>query len=110
MDANKIIKGSLTVAILQLLQNNSRMYGYEISMAIAKASKGKIKITEAALYPALHKLEAAGLVHVAAEIVDGRTRKYYKLNRAGKKEAVQQLIIMQESFAALQKVFRYKIP
>lgn len=109
MDANKIIKGSLTVAILQLLQNNGRMYGYEISMAISKASKDKIKITEAALYPALHKLEAAGFVQVDSVTVDGRTRKYYKLNRAGKKEAAQQLLIMQESFAALQKVFRYKL-
>jgi len=108
MDANKIIKGSLTVAILQLLQNNGRMYGYEISTAISKASKGKIKITEAALYPALHKLEAAELVQVESEVVDGRTRKYYKLNRAGKKEAVRQLLIMQESVTALQKVLRYK--
>lgn len=109
MGANKIIKGSLTVAILQLLLNNGRMYGYEISIAISKASRDKIKITEAALYPALHKLEAADLVQVDAEIVDGRTRKYYKLNRMGKKEAAQQMLILQESFAALQKVFRYKI-
>jgi len=109
MDTNKIIKGSLTVAILQLLQNNGRMYGYEISIAISKASRNKIKVTEAALYPALHKLEASGLVQVDTETVDGRIRKYYKLNRSGKKEAVRQLLIMQESFAALQKVFRYKI-
>ena len=84
------------------------MYGYEISMAISKASRDKIKITEAALYPALHKLEAASLVQVESVTVEGRTRKYYKLNRAGKKEAEQQLTIMQESIAAIQKVFRYK--
>jgi len=109
MDANKIIKGGLTVAILQLLQNNGRMYGYEISAAISHASRDKIKITEAALYPALHKLEAAGFVQVETEVIEGRTRKYYKLNRSGKKEAAQQLAVMLESFAALQKVFRYKI-
>lgn len=109
MEANKIIKGSLSVIILQLLQNNGRMYGYEITKAVRDGSKGKMKITEAALYPALHKLEEAGLLETESEIVDGRTRKYYKLNRKGKKESALQLETLQASILSLQKILKYRL-
>ncbi len=109
MEANKIIKGSLSVIILQLLQNNGRMYGYEIAKAVMDGSKGKTKITEAALYPALHKLEEAGLLDTESEIVEGRIRKYYKLSRKGKKESVIQLEALKESMLSLQKILKYKL-
>lgn len=109
MEASKIIKGSLGTVILQLLQQNGRMYGYEISRAVKDGSKGKMQITEAALYPALHKLEEAGLLDTDTEYVDGRMRKYYKLNRKGKKEALVQLTALQESISSLQKILKYKV-
>jgi DNA-binding PadR family transcriptional regulator len=85
------------------------MYGYEITKAVRDGSKGRTKITEAALYPALHKLEEAGLLETESEIVDGRTRKYYKLNRKGKKEAALQLEALQTSILSLQKILKYKL-
>lgn len=109
MEPNKIIKGSLSTVILQLLLQNGRMYGYEITRAVKDGSKGRMQITEAALYPALHKLEAAGLLETEAELVDGRLRKYYKLNRKGKKETLVQLTALQESISALQKILKYRL-
>jgi DNA-binding PadR family transcriptional regulator len=44
---------------------------------------GELNITEGALYPALHKLEAEGILDVEIEKVDNRMRKYYKLTEAG---------------------------
>ncbi len=109
MEANKIIKGSLSVVILQLLYNNGRMYGYEIVKAVKAGSKGKVEITEAALYPALHKLEEAALLETENELIDGRLRKYYKLNRKGKKEAAIQVEAMQEAINSLQKILKYRV-
>lgn len=109
MEAGKIIKGSLAVVILQLLQNNGRMYGYEITKAVQDGSKGKTQITEAALYPALHKLEEAGLLETESEMIDGRVRKYYKLNRKGKRESTLQTEALLEAVAALQKILKYKV-
>ena len=109
METGKIIKGSLSAIILQLLQNNGRMYGYEITKAVRDGSKGKTHITEAALYPALHKLEEAGLLDTEQELVDGRTRKYYRLSRKGKKESVAQLSALQEAIASLQKILKYRL-
>ncbi len=109
MESDRIIKGSLSAVILQLLQNNGRMYGYEITKAVRDGSKGKMKITEAALYPALHKLEAAGLLETETEIADGRSRKYYRLSRKGKKESMLQLAVLQESISSLQKILKYRL-
>jgi PadR family transcriptional regulator, regulatory protein PadR len=109
METGKIIKGSLNAVILQLLQNNGRMYGYEITRAVRDGSKGKTKITEAALYPALHKLEEAGLLETESELIEGRTRKYYKLSRKGKKESVAQLYALQEAMTSLQRILKYRL-
>ncbi|WP_198666802.1 PadR family transcriptional regulator [Taibaiella helva] len=109
METDRIIKGSLSAVVLQLLQLNGRMYGYEITKAVQDGSRGKTRITEAALYPALHKLEAAGLLDTETEMADGRLRKYYKLNRKGKKESVQQLEALQEAISSLQKILKYRL-
>lgn len=109
MQTGKIIKGSLSAVILQLLLHNGRMYGYEITKAVWEGSKGKTKITEAALYPALHKLEEAGFLDTESEIAEGRIRKYYKLSRKGRKESVSQLNALQETITALQRILKYKV-
>lgn len=86
MSNNNLIKGSLQTIILKLLEENERMYGYEITQRVKKLTAGEIKITEGALYPALHKLEAEGLLSTEIEQVDNRVRKYYSLTKTGQKE------------------------
>ena len=109
MESDKIIKGSLNVVIMQLLQNNGRMYGYEITRAVREGSKDKMNITEAALYPALHRLEEKGILETESEMVDGRLRNYYKLSRKGKKESAAELEAVKDAIASLQKILKYKL-
>jgi PadR family transcriptional regulator, regulatory protein PadR len=80
---NKHIKGSLSTIILKLLHDNGRMYGYEITQKVKEITKDEIQITEGALYPILHKLEAEEVLTPETEKVDGRTRKYYKITPKG---------------------------
>ena len=61
------------------------MFGYEITQKVKALTKGELNITEGALYPALHKLEADGLLDVEVAKVDNRLRKYYKLTESGTK-------------------------
>ncbi len=110
MQPEKVIKGSLSTVVLQLLHNNGKMYGYEITKAVADASKGKTKITEAALYPTLHKLQSDGFLKVTTKNVLGRERKYYALTKIGSKELAIQLENLKEAIAALQKILKYEIP
>ena len=79
----KHIKGSLSTIILKLLHDNGRMYGYELTQKVKELTKGDIQITEGALYPVLHKLEAEEVLTPELEKVDGRTRKYYKITPKG---------------------------
>lgn len=102
MSGTQIIKGSLVPIIMKLLDEHGRMYGYEITKVVKEMSQGKIAITEAALYPALHKLEADGLLVTQSEKVDGRMRKYYSLSKQGKTDTPKQLQAMQDAMETLR--------
>ena len=87
MNQTELLKGTLGTIILRLLEEKGRMYGYEITQLVKEMSDEKVLVKEGSLYPALHKLEADGLV-VAEEVFIGkRLRKYYTLTKPGKKAA-----------------------
>ncbi|MBC7920855.1 MAG: helix-turn-helix transcriptional regulator [Ferruginibacter sp.] len=83
MYSSELLKGSLQTIILKLLSENGRMYGYEITGRVKALSEGEILLTEGALYPTLHKLEADGLVVTETVSLGKRIRKYYSLTPAG---------------------------
>lgn len=83
MYSKDLIKGTLQPIILKLLEENTRMYGYEITQKVKEITQGKIEITEGALYPALHKLEAEGILQTEKEYIGKRIRKYYSLTKNG---------------------------
>ncbi len=60
------------------------MYGYEITQKVKELSMGRILLTEGALYPALHKLEAEGLLQTETVLMGKRVRKYYTITPIGK--------------------------
>ncbi len=82
----QLFKGSLTTIILKLLHEQDKMYGYEMTKKVKELSNGNFSLTEGALYPCLHKLEAEGLLTASIEKVDNRPRKYYSLTKSGKRE------------------------
>ncbi len=104
MSNNNLIKGSLQTIILKLLEEKDKMYGYEITQKVKELTSGEIKITEGALYPALHKMEADGLLTTEIEQVDNRVRKYYRLTKSGKKEMSFKMDELNEFVQNLQKI------
>jgi PadR family transcriptional regulator, regulatory protein PadR len=105
---NPLFKGSLTTIILNLLSSEDKMYGYEITRKVKELSEGGLALTEGALYPALHKLEADGLVEVSIENIGNRARKYYRLTRNGKKEAKNKLIELNSFIGQIQTILQLK--
>ncbi|WP_286912236.1 PadR family transcriptional regulator [Flavobacterium sp. UBA4197] len=91
MKNSQLYKGSLNTIIMRLLEENGRMYGYEITQKVKEITKGDLNVTEGALYPALHKLEAEGFLDVEMEKVDNRLRKYYRLTASGEQETINRL-------------------
>jgi DNA-binding PadR family transcriptional regulator len=59
-------------------------HGYALSAELRLRSNGLLAIVEGSLYPALHRLEAAGLVASSTETTDGRRRRRYEITADGK--------------------------
>lgn len=108
MSRNNLYKGSLSTIILKLLRENGKMYGYEITQKAKALSDGKLKITEGALYPALHKLEASGMLDIEMAKVDNRMRKYYKLTEKGTAETANKLSELEDFLNTLQQIINPK--
>ena len=108
MNTNPLLKGTLQTIILKLLESKDRMYGYEITQKVKEVSEGGIMLTEGALYPALHKLEADGFLETTVEVVDGRARKYYRLTEHGGKEVTNKLKEAQAFIDHLQNLLNLK--
>jgi PadR family transcriptional regulator, regulatory protein PadR len=83
MYASELIKGTLKTIVLKLLSDNKRMYGYEITQTVKELTSDKIQITEGALYPTLHALEADGILSTETVMIGKRMRKYYTLTKKG---------------------------
>lgn len=109
MKNSQLYKGSLNIIIMKLLEEQGRMYGYEITQKVKEITKGELNITEGALYPALHKLEADGLLDVEVEKVDNRIRKYYKLTEKGTTETVNRLAELEEFIKNMQTIVNPKL-
>ena len=108
MKDNSLLKGALSTLILKLLADNGQMYGYEIIQKIKEVSADQMKITEGALYPALHKLEEKGLLKSELRPVSGRTRKYYALSPKGEKATESKLDQLQEFLSSIQMIIQPK--
>ena len=109
MGNQKLYKGSLQTIILKLLEEKDKMYGYEITQKVKELTKGELNITEGALYPALHKLEADGLLEVEVAKVANRLRKYYKLTEHGTKETIDRLAELEKFIKNMQTIVNPKL-
>ena len=109
MKKSSLYKGLLEPIILQLLKDNGRMYGFEITQKVKLLTKDELQITEGALYPLLHRLEAEGLLEVSMENIGNRIRKYYSLTKAGKKGIVGSLKEVHSFVETLQLLFNPKL-
>lgn len=83
------LRGTLKTIVLQLLAQEGRMYGYEITRAVEERTGGALMLTFGALYPVLHKLEGEGLLITQSQEADGRLRKYYQLTPSGSETAIR---------------------
>lgn len=109
MGSNQLYKGSLATIILKLLGEKGRMYGYQITQEVKTISDGEFIITEGALYPMLHKLEAQGLLTVEVEMMGNRMRKYYSITQNGKKEVADRMTELESFIRQMQGLLNPKI-
>jgi PadR family transcriptional regulator len=84
-----VSRGHLDLLLLGAVAKEP-LHGYAIVEAIRDASEGAFDLGEGTVYPALYRLEAAGLLASDASTVNGRKRRTYRLTGKGRRELAAQ--------------------
>src|SRR5690242_3608518 len=85
MPAIEVLQGTLDLLVLKALSWDA-MHGYNILDWLRRASGAELHIEDAALYPALHRLEARGLIDSEWGLSENNRRaKYYRLTTDGRR-------------------------
>jgi PadR family transcriptional regulator, regulatory protein PadR len=107
MHSSELLKGTLQTILLKILADHGKMYGYEITQKVKELSTGTIQLTEGALYPTLHRMEAEGLLITETVHLGKRMRKYYSLTPQGNEtvfEKVQEFAAFMKTMATVLKL------
>ena len=81
-----LLQGTLDLLILRTLQWGPQ-HGHGISVAIRSSSQDVLQVDHGSLYPALHRLEARGLISaVWKPSENNRKAKFYGLTTRGRKQ------------------------
>jgi PadR family transcriptional regulator, regulatory protein PadR len=105
-DRIELLQGTLDMLILRTLQWRSE-HGHGIGQAIRQSSLNLLQIERGSLYPALHRLEARGLISSEWKNSDlNRRAKYYRLTTAGRKQLLTEQSKWKLLVRAITRVMR----
>jgi PadR family transcriptional regulator, regulatory protein PadR len=78
------VRGHLDLLLLAVLADAGPVHGYAVIAAVRERSAGAFDLPEGTVYPALHRMERAGLVVSRWEEATPRRRRVYELTRDGR--------------------------
>lgn len=86
----ELLRGTLDLLVLRTLLPGAN-HGHAIAKHIQRTSEDLLKVETGSLYPALHRLEAAGWVAASWEKSDkGKRARYYRITALGRKQLVSE--------------------
>jgi transcriptional regulator len=81
-----LLQGTLDLLILRTLMLGPA-HGHAIAKHIQRASEDLLQVETGSLYPALHRLEAKGLIAASWKHSDfGKRARFYRLTAQGRKQ------------------------
>ena len=100
------LRGSLDLLVLKTL-SLAPLHGWGISQRVQQISDGVLEVNQGSLYPALQRLETAGLITSAWGTTDNNRRaRYYRLTAAGRRALGAELESWRRFAAGLEAVLR----
>jgi transcriptional regulator len=101
-----MLKGMLDLLILRVLRHGP-LNGWDMMQRIQLASGDVLRVIPGSLYPALHKLEARGLIVAEWGASDNNRRaKFYRLSAAGKKQLEEEWETWKQFSGAVELILR----
>jgi PadR family transcriptional regulator, regulatory protein PadR len=85
----EVLKGHLDGLLLAVLESGPR-HGYAVIEALREGSVGRIDLPTGTVYPALRRLERAGLIRGDWSQNGGRPRRTYRLTPLGRAALTKQ--------------------
>jgi PadR family transcriptional regulator, regulatory protein PadR len=79
----EVLKGHLDLLLLSTVADSPR-HGYAIVEELRRRSSGLFGLSEGTVYPALYRLERAGLLESRWSQETGRRRRLYSVTRRGR--------------------------
>jgi PadR family transcriptional regulator PadR len=101
--ASGSVKNNVDLLLMGVLRSGPA-HGYAIIASLRERTDGGFDLAEGTIYPALHRLEQAGLVQSSVEFAQGRRRRTYALTPRGRKEFASQRRAWQGFVASVQAV------
>jgi PadR family transcriptional regulator, regulatory protein PadR len=101
------LKGHLDGLLLSTLEAGP-MHGYAVIESLRSRSNGHFDLPTGTVYPALRRLEAAGLVRSGWSVVGGRKRRTYQLTAAGRRALTGQRRSWRAFSAAVSSLMQEK--
>ena len=99
-----LMQGTVDLLILKALQQE-RSHGYAISRFVRSRTDGLLALEDAALYQALHRLEARGLVAAEWGLSENNRRaKFYRLTADGRRRLKSEAANWRQYASAIFKV------
>jgi PadR family transcriptional regulator, regulatory protein PadR len=99
-----LLQGTVDLLILQALRSGPS-HGYAVSRWIRERTDGALATEDAALYQALHRLEARGLIAAEWGLSENNRRaKYYSLTAAGRRHLRLEVAMWRRYADAMLKV------
>ena len=99
-----VLQGTLDLLILKALSLQP-MHGWGISQRVRQLSRDVLQVHQGSLYPALHRLEHAGIVSAEWGVSDNNRRaKYYRLTAAGRRRLAEETATWERFATAVRHV------
>src|SRR5687767_14755636 len=100
------LRGSLDLLVLKTL-SLAPLHGWGITQRIQQISDGVLEVNQGSLYPALQRLEKAGLIRSDWSTTDNNRRaRYYALTAAGRRALGDEMESWRRFSAGLEAVLR----
>jgi PadR family transcriptional regulator, regulatory protein PadR len=108
MARNGVLQGTLDLLVLKTVDSRGPIHGYGIATHIQEVSASVLRVEEGSLYPALHRLEQAGLI-TSAWRASGTSRRarFYQLTAQGRRELKSEEENWEAVTAAVTRVLQY---
>jgi transcriptional regulator len=103
-----LVQGTLDLLLLKIIALQP-MHGWAVAQRLMQVSNDELQVSDGSLYPALHKLELAGLITSEWKTSElGRRAKFYALTRSGRRRLEQESEEWRRLSSAITRVVQLK--